>query len=170
MNKPKPDLVLYASDRHGINVPKYFAQSVKRTCVKGVDDDEWAILEAGPEHEHYWEVWDSVLSAAEVTDHNGNVYSLYQDGDLWMVPQGMEWNDRRGVWEWPFEGESFTGPACWASYLINGDASGLEDEEREECDRVTEGLGHCVDAIDVGFLSRPDYGMAGECCEYRFIP
>ena len=27
-----------------------------------------------------------------------------------------------------------TGAACWASYLINGDASGLSDEERELAD------------------------------------
>jgi hypothetical protein len=26
------------------------------------------------------------------------------------------------------------GAACWASYLINGDASGLTDEEREHAD------------------------------------
>ncbi len=27
-----------------------------------------------------------------------------------------------------------TGAACWASYLINGDASGLSDEERKLAD------------------------------------
>jgi hypothetical protein len=31
-------------------------------------------------------------------------------------------------------------PAHWASYLINGDASGLEDEEQAECDHWLERL------------------------------
>lgn len=165
MNK-KPDIILYASDQHGIYIPEYFARSIKRDHVKGVED--WSVLEAGPFHDDYWDVWDEVLSDAEITDDKGNVYFLHQDGDLWLIPRGMEWNDSKNDWEWPFEGESFTAPACWAPYLINGDASGLEDEDLEECNRVTVGLGHCVDAIDVGFLSHPDYGLAGDCCEYRF--
>ncbi len=70
----------------------------------------------------------------------------------------------------PFEGESFTAPAIWAPYLLNGNAEGLEDYEIEEADAAADGLGTCVDAIDVGFISIPDHGMAGECCEYRFLP
>lgn len=31
-----------------------------------------------------------------------------------------------------------TGAACWASYLINGDASGLGDEERKLADQWCE--------------------------------
>ncbi len=31
-------------------------------------------------------------------------------------------------------------PAHWASYLINGDASGLEDSEQAECDAWQESL------------------------------
>lgn len=29
---------------------------------------------------------------------------------------------------------SITGPACWASYLVNGDASGIDTTEREHAD------------------------------------
>jgi len=33
---------------------------------------------------------------------------------------------------------TITGPAYWASYFINGDASGLTDEERAQADRWLE--------------------------------
>ncbi len=167
MSKPKPDLILYASDSHGVYIPKYFAESIQRHRVRGVTQEEFDILEAGPDHEHYWDVWDGVLMGGSVVADECT-YRLDQDGDLRLVPVDMEWNEDRDRWEYPFEGESFTGPACWAPYLINGDASGLEDAEHSYCDKVTEGLGACVDAIDQGFLSNPDYGLAGNCCEYRF--
>ena len=32
-----------------------------------------------------------------------------------------------------FETFSYTAPSCWASYLINGDASGLEDDKQAQC-------------------------------------
>ena len=40
-----------------------------------------------------------------------------------------------------FETDKIDAPAYWASYLINGDASGLTDAEEAECDRWVEGLG-----------------------------
>jgi hypothetical protein len=30
---------------------------------------------------------------------------LYQDGDLWLIPEGMQWNDETGFFEWPEETE-----------------------------------------------------------------
>lgn len=39
-------------------------------------------------------------------------------------------------------------PTWWASYLVNGDASGLEDGEQEEIDRRTSGIGRCVNVKD----------------------
>lgn len=167
----KPEISLFLSDSRGVYIPRDFAKSIKRDCVKNVSPDEWQTLEAGPDADSYWDVWSDVLDFAEITDPvTGVVYTLHQDGDLWLIPQGMEWNDSRGCWEWPFEGESFTGPACWASYLVKGDASGLSDEDRAQADAASAGLGACVDAIEIGFKHRPDYGLAGDCCEYRFWP
>lgn len=34
-----------------------------------------------------------------------------------------------------------TGPAHWASYLVNGDASGLTPKEKRQCDAWCERLG-----------------------------
>jgi len=39
-------------------------------------------------------------------------------------------------------------PAYWSCYLINGDASGLEDSDIAEIDDFCEGLGPCVDVSD----------------------
>lgn len=78
---------LYALDRHGIYIPQYFAESVRRECVTGVSAEDWTILEEGPDHEWYWDTWDSVLSNARITSpETGVTYSLWQDGDLWLVP------------------------------------------------------------------------------------
>lgn len=64
-------------------------------------------------------------------------------------------------------------PAHWASYLINGDRSVWEyspdPEDEAECRRMQEELGWPVDCEEVGFYWNPDYGKAGECCEYKFI-
>jgi hypothetical protein len=44
-----------------------------------------------------------------------------------------------------------TGAACWASYLINGDASGLTDEERKQADAWCEReLGPSDAIVDCG--------------------
>lgn len=165
----KAQTLLLASDSHGIYIPQYFAKTIDHSLVAKVSDADWADLLAGPDSDTYWDTWSDVLDCAELTDRNGNEYSLHQDGDLWAVPAGMEWNETRNCFEYPFEGESFTGPAAWASYLVNGDASGISDAERAEADRAADGLGNCIDAIDCGFMSRPDYGLAGDCCKYRFL-
>ncbi len=65
-----------------------------------------------------------------------------------------------------------TAPAHWASYLINGDATAFsyyDDEEDEQaCYALEKKYGYCVDAKEVGFKSKPDYGQAGECMAYTF--
>ena len=41
-------------------------------------------------------------------------------------------------------------PTYWASYLINGDSSGLEDQEEELINKTLNQLGltNCVDVLD----------------------
>lgn len=76
---------IYADSSRGQYIPQYFAQSCKREMVKGVSAEEWEILEFGPDHEHYWEVWESVLNNAKITDNNGEKWTLWQDGDLFIT-------------------------------------------------------------------------------------
>lgn len=101
----KPDLMLWLSDSRGIYIPRDFANSFadRAKSVQGVDDKTWAILEAGPNHEWYWEAWEDVERDATVTDEHGHKYRVYQDGDCWLVPEGMEWSDELAWFAWPQE-------------------------------------------------------------------
>ena len=39
------------------------------------------------------DAWNDVCNNAVVTDSNGVTFSLWQDGDLWLVPTSHEWED-----------------------------------------------------------------------------
>ena len=79
-NETKP-AVLFADSARGIYIPQHFAQAADRSKFTGINAEQWSILEAGPEHGHYWEAWDEVLDGAE-TECGG---VLWQDGDLWIL-------------------------------------------------------------------------------------
>lgn len=91
MNELPDGSKLFYDGNRGQYIPQHFAQDIKRECVEGVSDDQYEILEAGPEHEWYWETWDEVLNNALVVDFDGVKYTLYQDGDVWLVPIDAEW-------------------------------------------------------------------------------
>ncbi len=99
----KPKMMLWLSDARGVYIPRDFANSFadRSKHVTGVSSDDWQVLERGPDDEAYWDVWNDVEQNAIVTDENGHKYTLYQDGDLWLVPEGMEWDDHMGTFEWP---------------------------------------------------------------------
>jgi hypothetical protein len=56
--------------------------------VQNVSAEDYAVLEAGPEHEHYWDTWETVLNNAVLNDGKSTYY-LYQgeSGDLFAVDQ-----------------------------------------------------------------------------------
>jgi hypothetical protein len=91
----------------GDNIPREFARSFddRDVRVKGVDPEQWAVLEQGPGHSKYWEVWGDVCDLAIITDGNDVTYHLWQNGDLWLIPTEMEWNDEIGDWVWPYDEE-----------------------------------------------------------------
>jgi len=68
-----------------------------------------------------------------------------------------------------------TAPSSWASYLINGDASGIDDTERNACDAwiAREGMGMPVDCEDAGFIRIHDADLeapfAADCQTYTFL-
>jgi hypothetical protein len=95
-------MMLWLSDARGQYIPRDFATSFKdRTNVSGVSDEDWKVLEAGPDHEHYWDAWSNVCDNAEITDENGVKFTVYQNGDCWLVPEGMEWSDKEETFVWP---------------------------------------------------------------------
>ena len=73
---------------------------------------------------------------------------------------GLSLNEKRGI-------HTYTLPAYWASYLTNGDASGMTDEEIAQCDEYTKDLGSCVDVsreMNFGQFK----GIGHELAEYKF--
>ena len=103
----KPEPLLWLDDHRGIYIPRDFANSFanREKDVSGVDAEDWEILEAGPDHEHYWEAWDDVCDRATVTDEHGVQYHVYQDGACWLIPLGMEWDEKNDFFQWPKKAE-----------------------------------------------------------------
>lgn len=79
--------ILYADSARGVYIPQHFAESIERDCVQGVSQEQFDILERGPDHESYWAVWCEVEDSARITDSQGVTWVIYQDGDLWLVPE-----------------------------------------------------------------------------------
>ena len=101
----KPEKQLWLNDARGVYIPRDFAKSFddRKVRVRGVSDEDWAILDEGPDalENPYWETWDDVLNNAVIKDDNGVEFTLYQDGDLWLIPKGMEWSDTEDGFVWP---------------------------------------------------------------------
>jgi hypothetical protein len=70
---------------------------------------------------------------------------------------------------------TLTAPSNWASYLINGDASGLPVDERAACDAwlAHRGLSFPVSCDDAGFVHTHDAYMfapfGADCQSYTFL-
>lgn len=73
---------LLLSDARGIYIPRDFASECNGW--DNIPDKDREILEAGPEHELYWDTWNDVLAEASFTDDFGNIWHLWQDGDLFI--------------------------------------------------------------------------------------
>lgn len=72
---------LYADSNRGVYIPQFWAQSADLNQWCDYDQDQIAILQSGPDHESYWETWESVLD--NVRTIGGG--QLHQDGDLWVI-------------------------------------------------------------------------------------
>jgi len=79
---------LFLDSNRGVYIPRDFALTVNRECLHGVTEYELSILEQGPEHDLYWDVWNDVEANATLKAATVDVtFRLYQDGDLWLIPQ-----------------------------------------------------------------------------------
>lgn len=144
---------LLVDSHHGQYVPQVFAETVRRDLFgTTISAEDWTILEAGPDHEHYWDCWDDVLNSAETEDG----VSLWQDGDLWAVnwslignqddiaeigamalAEFMSCDQRRGLlgelWASLRDGPSF---GRWNSEML----SNLRDIVEQIADRISDQL------------------------------
>lgn len=114
--KRQAKIMLYIADHCGAYAPQDFAEKTEREYITGVAQSDLIVLLAGPDHEHYWDAWSRVLDSAKITDPTtGDVYTVYQDGDCWLVEDGAEFDDFiRTPWELGFfvdDGKESTGHA-----------------------------------------------------------
>ena len=83
-------LILILSDARGQYIPRDFVTdnwneiALDHCAAWNVKLSDAEILQ-NPDHDLYWETWDDVLNYAEFKAENGDVYRLYQDGDLWGI-------------------------------------------------------------------------------------
>lgn len=81
---------LLVGEGNGIRIPQVFVTNYDVTVWGLSENDEDVLICQDPDHEWYWEAWDSLLNKAKFTDKYGNEYFLYQDGALWgLCPELM---------------------------------------------------------------------------------
>jgi len=81
-------VMLILSDSRGIYIPQNFIEQFMEPTVgywSGVSDSAKAECLKGPETDAYWEYWDDILQNAKFNHNDGSVYTLHQDGDLFML-------------------------------------------------------------------------------------
>jgi hypothetical protein len=84
-------VMLILTDARGIYIPRDFITDefneidIEHCEAWGLTEEnkkEWQDAK-NPESEWYWEAWTWILSNAKHTTKDGDIYTLYQDGDLW---------------------------------------------------------------------------------------
>lgn len=170
----QPDIQVLFDGASGIYIPQRFAREIERERVFGVSDEDFAILD-NPEHDLYWDAWSDVLDHATLVEGDDPeilkiardaalesrdrdvasilrqsdhliLYSIYQDSDVFMVPEGMVWNDEhdRYTYEQPdrdaviarIESECAAVVLCEPeSERIEGNASAIDEATDAEIAR-----------------------------------
>jgi len=78
------NIQLLLSDARGIFIPRDFTQTCKIDKFTGISEDD--IKECSdPDNEGYWDAWTKILDNAKYTHDDGRVFTLHQDGDLWLI-------------------------------------------------------------------------------------
>lgn len=96
----RPEPVLFLDDHRGIYIPRDFAQCIRRECISGIEPSDLDFLATELDADHYWDVWQEVCDRAVIIDQ-GTTWHLYQDGALWLIPEGMEWSESDDWYVWP---------------------------------------------------------------------
>lgn len=89
---PDTDVLCAVDGARGQYAPQAFAQLYGEQSTMSADDKQ--ILLTGPEHEYYWETWNTVLDNVTVTC-NDVTYNIYpgESGDVFLVRADREWPD-----------------------------------------------------------------------------
>lgn len=79
----------------GSTIPEAFATEFDHALWRGVNLGDVEECALGPGAPEYWEAWENILSTATLVDTDGNVWTLWQDGDLWAVCDTLLSEDSR---------------------------------------------------------------------------
>lgn len=102
----KPDVMHFLDECRGIYIPRDFAQCIDRSKVSGIELSDLDFLVERMDADHYWDVWDEIMRDCVITDDNGQRWTLYQDGGLFLIPEGMEWSDEIEWFAYPTEDDN----------------------------------------------------------------
>lgn len=80
----------FVDSHHGIYSGQIFAQSLDFSQVEGISQDDWDILLAGPDHEHYVEVWADELQNVIVKDSNGKRFLVWENEGIFLYPEEIQ--------------------------------------------------------------------------------
>lgn len=88
----------------GQYIPQAFATCWKdrELAVEGVSDQDWFVLETGPNHEHYWDTWNDVEQNAKIYlegRDSPHFWRIYNDGGCYLIRNDVEWCDECGGWK-----------------------------------------------------------------------
>ena len=87
---PEPEELL--EDRHGIYIPKLFTEAYAQLLSpqsRQALANELTECQGPHTSKYYWECWEEILDYAEL-EIDGQLFSLYQDQDLFATPQGYD--------------------------------------------------------------------------------
>lgn len=98
---------LFLSDARGVYIPRDFAQSIDLNKIpKKYHDDLEFLANAEPTTDGYWDTWQSILDNFQITpqEYPNENWSLYQDGDLWLIRSKKhthpdEWDEFWEFWD-----------------------------------------------------------------------
>ena len=94
---PDTDSKLLLSDSHGVYIPQIYCEQLTEDDAAdyGVEWSDVVCCQSGPDQEWYWESWQAILDAAEITEpatlkEDESQWRLIQSGDLWQVRSDVE--------------------------------------------------------------------------------
>lgn len=76
---------LLLDGNRGRYIPRNFVEEFDLSKWYGIGDWELGVLEAGPDHEDYWEAWNKLERTAYHVDEQNNTWNLHLDGDLFLI-------------------------------------------------------------------------------------
>ena len=85
--------VLLLDGNRGIYIPKIFAEEIINGVYRVKNREDLTVLLNdldSPNNEYYWESWEDLLNNCILLDSKGNEFTLYQNDDLWAIPEGYD--------------------------------------------------------------------------------